>query len=286
MRNCTIKVAALAAVVAVSLGGVAMAAVVEPLLLSPFQSGDAINECAQAGVYQYAYKVDDWSAGLFGLYVAAFDDGHINNITISNNNGTTFDWTASPNPIGAVIVKGGPVANVFYYSPQAASDTGLFAPINPNNNQNYGISHVTFCWNPEVEIEYVYETAFAFGGDQDDCFLNNGFSRWGWSNGPIGPGSYTWPLYAGAAQCDLSKGILVGSVTVVYDGPSGNVTATFNVDGPFILDETHVYAGYGMFPLLRGKPTVAPGQYRIQGPFDGSPIFVIAHAVVGIPVAP
>jgi len=286
MRNSNIKGVVMATAIAVSLSGVALAASVEPVLLNPFQAGDAVNECAQAGVYQYAYKIDNWSAGLFGLYVAAFDDGHVNNITVSNNDGTLFDWSASPNPIGAVIVKGGPMANAFYYSPQAASDTGLFAPINPNNNQHYGISHVTFCWNPEEETEYVFETAYAFGGDQDDCFLNNGFARWGWSNGPIGPGNYTWALYAGAAQCNLDKGLLVGSVTVVYDGPSGNVTVTFHVDAPFILDETHVYAGYGMFPLLRGKPTVAPGQYKIQGPFNGNPIYVIAHAVVGIPVAP
>jgi hypothetical protein len=39
-----------------------------------------------------------------------------------------------------------------------------------------------------------------------------------------------------------------------------------------------------MFPAdKRGRPTVAPGQYYNASPFDGSEVYVIAHAVVGIP---
>jgi hypothetical protein len=86
-----------------------------------------------------------------------------------------------------------------------------------------------------------------------------------------------------AGQCDTSKGTLVGSVTVVYDD-DGYVTVTYNVDAPYLLDETHVYAGYDMFPKDRkGNSTVAPGQYTNNSPFDGSQVYVIAHAVVGIP---
>jgi hypothetical protein len=125
---------------------------------------------------------------------------------------------------------------------------------------------------------YLYETAFA-KGDAAICFIDHGFSRWGWTN-PIVPGTYTWDLWAGAGQCDTSKGILVGSVTVVYDG---DVTVTYNVSEPYLLDETHVYAGYDMFPKTKkGKLTVAPGQYYNDGSFDGM-VYVIAHAVVGIP---
>jgi hypothetical protein len=136
---------------------------------------------------------------------------------------------------------------------------------------------------------YLYETAFA-KGEAAECFLDHGFKRWGWTN-PILPGAYTWDLWAGAAQCDTNNGVLVGSVTVEYllDEADGNyyVTVTYNVESPYLLDETHVYAGYDMFPQeLRGKrsvDTVAPGQYYNAGPFDGSEIYVIAHAVVGIP---
>lgn len=127
---------------------------------------------------------------------------------------------------------------------------------------------------------YVYETAYAMG-DEEICFIPT-FGNWGWTN-PIGPGTYEWELWAAAGQCDTSKGTLVGTVTVVY-GADGVVTVTFNVDPPYSLEETHVYVGYDQFPKdRRGRPTVAPGQYTNGGPFDGSDVYVIAHAVVGLP---
>ncbi|MBC7085125.1 MAG: hypothetical protein H5T43_01980 [Methanomethylovorans sp.] len=130
---------------------------------------------------------------------------------------------------------------------------------------------------------YNYETAYA-KGDDAICFIPT-FANWGWTN-PIVPGEYTWDLWAAAGQCDTSKGTLVGTVTVVYDD-DGYVTVTYNVGSPYLLEETHVYAGTTMFPKVKqGKNTVftvAPGLYTNNGPFDGSQVYVIAHAVVGIP---
>jgi len=129
------------------------------------------------------------------------------------------------------------------------------------------------------------ETAFAFGGDAGDCFLNfNNFNRWGWSNGPIGAGHYEWPVYAGAGQCDLTKGTWVGTLVIDYDGAW--ITVTYNIDPAFSLEETHLFIGSARFPLKNGSPTVAPGQYGNAGqtsytlPATGD-IYVIAHAVVG-----
>lgn len=49
----------------------------------------------------------------------------------------------------AVIVKGGPNANLYDYRPDGvASDQDLHAPINPNNDQPFGLSHVDFCLGP------------------------------------------------------------------------------------------------------------------------------------------
>jgi hypothetical protein len=53
-------------------------------------------------------------------------------------------------------------------------------------------------------------------------------------------------------------------------------------------EETQVYAGSTMFPTftVKGvqKSTVAPGQYYIDtSVLDGGSIYVIIHAVVGIP---
>jgi len=124
---------------------------------------------------------------------------------------------------------------------------------------------------------YVYETAFAKGNGAH-CFIPD-FSRWGWTN-PIAPGTHTMELWAAAGQCDTSKGTLVGSVTVHYNG---GFDVIYNVDPPYLLEETHVYAGGTKYPMIRqGKnlvPTVAPGQYYIASPYN----YVIAHAVVGLP---
>lgn len=136
-------------------------------------------------------------------------------------------------------------------------------------------------YTAECKPEPVCETAFAFSGDQNDCFINNGFSRWGWSIKINEPGDYTYDIYAGAGQCDLSKGELVGTVDVSYSN-AGNVSVTYNIDSSYTVNETHTYAGKNMFPSKKGKkggPTVAPGQYTISDNLDGE-IYVIAHAVV------
>jgi len=132
---------------------------------------------------------------------------------------------------------------------------------------------------------YVYETAYAKGDGASaittTCFIPT-FSRWGWTN-LIGPGSYEWDLWAAAGQCDTDKGTWVGTVVVDYD-EDGYVTVTFHVDAPYLLDETHVYVGTAQYPKdKKGKSTVAPGQYTNASPFNGDPVYVIAHAVVGIP---
>lgn len=134
---------------------------VDPVVIPDHQSGNAVFECAAVGSYMYAYKIEPVTAGTRNV---SFPDGHSNAITLSNViGGRYFDWSASPNPIGAVIVKGGPAANVYLYDPAASSDAGLQAPINPNNDQPYGLSHVTFCWNPafeELDVEKTAATRF------------------------------------------------------------------------------------------------------------------------------
>jgi hypothetical protein len=275
-------------------------------IVDPFTPGNAADEAAQAGTYMYAYKIPEegeWSISIGGPYTYTAPDGFTITITITNNNGYTFDWSAT-SPIGAVIVKGGNwnegqgknqivhrPANVFYYDPQAYSDTGLYAPLNgntPDPDDTFFISHATFCWNPEV-TEHRYETAFAYGGEYATPFIGyNNFHRWGWTNG-ISEGDYTFEVWAGAGQNDFTKGTLVGTVDIAYH--SGVVTATFHLNSGVIFkqdslghDIIHIYADYGMFPLLsNNNPTVAPGQYYIATGLSG-PIYVIVQAEVGIPI--
>ena len=128
-----------------------------------------------------------------------------------------------------------------------------------------------------IECEPECETAFARDTDGANCFLDNGFSRWGWSIQLPDFGDYEYDIYAGAGQCDISKGAMVGTVSISYD--AGGIEVTYNILPGYTLDETHTYAGAAMFPMNDGADTVAPGQYYIEDNLSGS-IYVIAHAVV------
>ena len=127
------------------------------------------------------------------------------------------------------------------------------------------------------------DTAFAFGSK---TFIELGLtqSRWGWQLGPLAPGSYTSPIYAGAAQNDISKGQLVGQLSIVYDGAT--VTVSYQLSGGYTLDATHLYVG------TSNVGTISPGQFGNThdldaatsdsfsvGGFAGQPVYVVAHAV-------
>ena len=128
---------------------------------------------------------------------------------------------------------------------------------------------------------YLDDTAYATMGDDAICFIPT-FSNWGWTN-PISEGEYTWPLYAGAAQCDPERGTHVGNVTVTYNGGFDYGIVLFEGN---VLMEEHVYAGSTPYPQVqRGRrtvDTVAPGQYYIEDDLSGG-IYVIVHAVVMYP---
>ena len=138
------------------------------------------------------------------------------------------------------------------------------------------------------------ETAFAkLENSNAICFLDDGFIRWGWTNQITEGTDYNLPLYAGAAQCEITKGALVGNVHVEYYG--NTVTVTYNIDEGYVMSEAHVYVGCDKYPTLKkGKTTVAPGKFTFNagsldhssgitvtfdiGDYDGS-LYVIAHAV-------
>ena len=138
------------------------------------------------------------------------------------------------------------------------------------------------------------ETAFAYPGDVNsdaNCFINNGgrsskgkgknkkAGRWGWfidapfnqsgdglSYDAICDGdkaAYKYPLYAGAAHCEISRanpnGDPVGEISLVCNG-DGDIEVhytLYKIDGyTLILGTPHVYAGCTKVP-----PKLAPGQY-------------------------
>ena len=108
------------------------------------------------------------------------------------------------------------------------------------------------------------ETSFAYGGT---CFLDvdadgdgeGDFNRWGWYV-PVSEGTQTFDVYAAAGQCDINKGTLVGTLTVVLEG--GTATMTQTAAEGFTFSEMQFYAGSEILPRDgNGLFTVAPGQY-------------------------
>jgi len=189
-------------------GGVATAASVEPVEMEGFRAGNSVDECAQAGDYQFACKIDgdyweDYKGN--GTYDCPLDPQDVgeNKITISNSDGTYFDWSAE-NAIGAVIVKGGNGAHLYSYDPQALSDTELFSPFNPSGNPAE-VSHATFCWSPQSAMCYEDETGWSDGTRYN--------KRGNWA-------TYT-PFSTGYKMVDLKAGQHMKAGTVSFSSQNG-----------------------------------------------------------------
>jgi hypothetical protein len=147
------------ALMAIPVVGISLATSPNPVVIENFRSGNAAFQAAQLDIeVDSAFKIDDWSSKTGGVFPSKSNPL----VTITANDGITFSWT-STQPVVAVIVKGGPGAQVYYYS-GATSGSGLTAPINPRNGRPYGVSNVTFCFGkaPEEKICYEPITAFAF----------------------------------------------------------------------------------------------------------------------------
>lgn len=239
-----------------------------------------------------------------GTLTCTYDeDGYVegmNEVTVTTERDTYSD--------DAAIVWGDPTTELYATVTIEDSVAGYLGEVTAPNNATFTYDK-TFNWNDygmygcgdytyentatifetgqsasatlNVYVQcHIYETAYGKGPNAT-CFIPK-FANWGWTNYLAARGAtQTWNLWAAAGKCDTSKGTLVGSVTVVY-GLNGYVNVTYNVAMPYIIRETHVYAGYTQFPKVGKNFTVAPGQYTNVGPFSG-PIYVIAHAVVGIP---
>ncbi|HEX5716629.1 MAG TPA: hypothetical protein VF179_10750 [Thermoanaerobaculia bacterium] len=106
--------------------------------------------CTALG-FAFGFKVDPPNAGTYSI------DG-INTVTVTTD-GVFFDWSSTLG-MDAVISKGGPNANVYVYNPERTSDTGLHSPINPNNGNPFGLSHIEFCFDYEVSVSKTAQTSF------------------------------------------------------------------------------------------------------------------------------
>ena len=99
-------------------------------------------------------------------------DGGTGTLVIDVHSDSTFDFTFTGDFVAiGVIVKGGPNANFYDYSPDGDdADTALHAPVNPQNDKFYGLSHIEFCigvpvLEPAIDIEKVCPASAEAGAD-------------------------------------------------------------------------------------------------------------------------
>ena len=148
------------------------------------------------------------------------------------------------------------------------------------------------------------ETDFARDSNANTCFLNIGFNRWGWTNGPYnwsnGPVNIVMDIYGGAGQCNLQSGRNDGTLTVTGNpASSGLIEVTWDAGNTAaVYTEYQLFVGDMRLPLDNNDiETVAPGQYGIVlelttgtfetmrtfvvdvSGFDLTTMYVVAHAV-------
>jgi hypothetical protein len=95
--------------------------------------------------------------GGFNLTIDAADlaVGNYGPIDITAYDGTYVSWAINSEYLyiydaNLVIVKGGPNAILYNYDTLDDWDTDLTAPVNPKNDKYYGISHISFCFDPKA----------------------------------------------------------------------------------------------------------------------------------------
>jgi hypothetical protein len=230
-KNAFLAMLALLAVLFV--GVTAVMADGNPVVYNDWKSGNAADECGRIGDYDGAYKVD--AAAPNGTYDV---DIYGNKVTISNSNGKVFDWSSNFG-IGAVIVKAGTGANVWFYDPQAKSDTGLYG------YENRDISHVTFCWQYQLDVSKDAKTTFTRNfdwtiektADQTELTLSQGQQFDVNYTVKVTKDSGTDSDWAVSGEIRIENNTPVAfTVTKVEDIVSNSIAATVTCDLPTTLD--------------------------------------------------
>lgn len=106
------------------------------------------------------------------------------------------------------------------------------------------------------------------------CFTEDGFTNWGWTNGPYYE-RFGFALYANAENCDEEQGVQVGQMSFRYDHVTRTGTLRFVTYAPYILKSTYAYVGAEKYPLdANGEASNLPSDYPFQHinlVDDGSP---------------
>ena len=116
-----------------------------------------------------------------------------------------------------------------------------------------------------VLSDAVCETAWSKGSN-DVCIITlNGVNRWGWTSKVDQGATERMEIWAGAGQCDTSKGTLVGYADVSYLNDRVKVTVS-GLTAPWEMTTSHLWVGEDYLPKndKNGKYIAAPGQLSDQ----------------------
>lgn len=120
----------------------------------------------------------------------------------------------------------------------------------------------------EVRQRLYEETGWAYGGPTYAKEINKlvNSAKWGWTNGPLPEGNYKFPIYTGAGQNDINKGLLAGYLFIEYHDKT--VKFRYEMEPGFSLKKVHLYVGETPLPEKKqGKNTVLsaePGQFTYK----------------------
>jgi hypothetical protein len=162
-------------------------------------------------------KVDPPTSG-------AYSDGYLSlNVTINNDTDKSVDWTSNVG-IDIVVVKGGPSGNAYVYdlpgdpNTESFGDGGLLSPDNGSEGPA-GVSHVSFCYDIELQVAKTADTTFT--------------RAWSW---------------------DITKSVSP-SVLDMFEGESGTVNWTVAVTKTGYVDSA--WAVSGLISITNPSPTTA-----------------------------
>lgn len=233
--------------------------------------------------------------GLVELKVEPVADGTFSDGTLevvidvrNTGSGPVFDWDqgTSGAVMQGVFVKGGPGGNLYEYNPPiVTSDTGLHAPINPNNDRFFGLSHISFCYTPGAPSIDVTKSCAEQTVNVDTVTTRNTVAIK--NDGDFVLDNIQLKETIAALTCQITKvgGAAVGPVALPLDTfvtvPNGGtfdgdlaVDETVNVevtchDGALNLSNTIVASGESDFGTVDDTATNNPGA---ECPFSPNPL--------------
>jgi len=156
---------------------------------------------------------------------------------VSNNTFNTFDWSSNIG-VDVVVVKGGPNANQYNYSPEATSDLDLHSP-NNGPTRFYGLSHVSFCYDVEAEASISGEKWWdSILGTQPGVKEASEARVAGWEIHLIGPSGLHSHTNTNSSGAYSFTGLLLPGTYTVCESPPPSGSIPFLKDQVFPTSST------------------------------------------------